>query len=238
MCRQTDEAWMPDAISDDELLPALRAGDEAAFAGFVQRYHGALVRVAMLYVGNRDVAEEVAQEAWIGVLKGLESFQGRSSLKTWVFSILTNCAKTRAQREARYVAFSAFAGEDEDGDEPAVDPDRFLPADDARWPGHWTSAPRRWEHIPEDRLMAQETLAHVRAAIEELPPNQRRVLVLRDVEGLTSEDVCALLGISVSNERVLLHRGRSRVRRALERYFEDGDPLDAHVRRVELAQAG
>jgi RNA polymerase sigma-70 factor (ECF subfamily) len=202
------------------LVAALRARDEAAFAELIERHHTSLVRLAMSFVSSRAVAEEVAQEAWIGVLKGIDRFEGRSSLRTWIYRILTNTAKTRAQREARSIPFASLGGDGEDG--PAVDPDRFLPADDARWAGHWASAPRRWDDLPEARLLGGETQDVIRQAIERLPHNQGEVIRLRDVEGFSSAEVCELLSLSEANQRVLLHRARTKVRAALENYL-DGD---------------
>ena len=206
------------AEPDDErgLLQALREGDEAAFVALVDRYHARLVRLALLYVSDRAVAEEVAQETWLGVLQGLERFEGRSSLRTWLFRILTNRAKTRGVREARSVPFSAaWSAEDEPG-EPAVAPERFLPPEHPEWPGHWAAAPA--DPLPEERLLANETQAVIRAAIAALSPAQREVITLRDVEGWSADEVCNALAISETNQRVLLHRARSRVRSALERY--------------------
>ena len=209
------------ATADDmRLVEALRRGDEAAFGALVDRYQGSMVRLAMLYVANRPVAEEVVQDAWLGVLQGLGRFQARSSLKTWIFHILLNRAKTRAQREGRTIPFSALWDPATAHAEPAVEPQRFLPADHPRWPRHWASAPRSWGDSPEERLLASETHGQLRAAITALPPSQREVISLRDVEGWTAAEVCNALGLSETNQRVLLHRARSKVRRALERYFE------------------
>ena len=206
---------------DARLLEALRGGDEAAFAILLERYHSALVRLAMAYVGDRAVAEEVAQETWLGVLRGLDRFEGRSSLKTWIFRILTNRAKTRGERESRTVAFSALARHEAELDEPAVEPERFLPADHDQWPGHWVAPVRSWAEEPEARLLSNETRACIMAAIETLPPGQRAVIQLRDVDGFPAEEVCGLLGISEGNQRVLLHRARSKVRRALDQHLAE-----------------
>jgi RNA polymerase sigma-70 factor (ECF subfamily) len=205
-----------------QLVEALRRGDEATFVALLERYHGALVRLATVYVGDRVVAEEVAQETWLGVLQGLDRFEARSSLKTWIFHILTNRAKTRAQREGRSVPFSALWDPDTAPAEPAVEPERFLPADHPRWPRHWASRPQSWDDLPEERLLSRETGARLQEAIAALPPSQREVLTLRDVEGWTAGEVCNTLGISETNQRVLLHRARSKVRRALERYLSEG----------------
>jgi RNA polymerase sigma-70 factor (ECF subfamily) len=174
----------------------------------------------MIYVSERTVAEEVVQEAWMGVLEGLNRFEGRASLKTWIFRILTNCAKTRAWHEKRSVPFSSLSDMEINVDEPAVDADRFLPAD-APLPGHWASLPANWDDIPEQRLLSEETAACILSATETLPPSQRLVITLHDIEGWTSEEICNVLGILETNRRVLLHRARSKVRRALEQYFDD-----------------
>jgi RNA polymerase sigma-70 factor (ECF subfamily) len=208
------------AIEDDTRLErALRNGDEQAFGELVERYHSSLLRVAMIYVKDRSVAEEVVQETWLGVIRGLERFEGRSRLKTWIFRILTNTAKTRAVRESRTVPFSSVLSyEAEDG--PSVEPERFFPAGESRWAGHWASPPQRWDDLPEGRLLSRETLGVIRSAIDALPPMQAHVITLRDVEGWSSDEVCALLDISDANQRVLLHRARSKVRRELEGYLD------------------
>lgn len=202
------------------LLARVRAGDEASFAELVRRYSPTMVRLAQLTVGTRAVAEEVVQEAWIGVLNGIGRFEGRSSLKTWIFRILLNKAHTRAAREAGSVPFSALDGRDSDTDEPSVDQDRFL-GPEGEWAGHWASSPLRFEDLPDERLLAGETLGCIAGALAELPPLQRAVVTMRDVEGWSSADVCGALGLSASNQRVLLHRGRSKVRSALETYLAE-----------------
>ncbi len=200
------------------LLASVRAGDNAAFAELIRRYSPMMLRLAQLTVGTRAVAEEVVQEAWIGVLNGIGRFEGRSSLKTWIFRILLNKANTRAAREAGSIPFSAMDGGDFDADEPSVDADRFL-GPESEWAGHWASTPQRFEDLPEERLLAGETLACIAAALARLPRTQRAVVTMRDVEGWTSEDVCDALDLSASNQRVLLHRGRSKIRAALEAYL-------------------
>jgi RNA polymerase sigma-70 factor (ECF subfamily) len=205
--------------SEAELLDALRAGDEDAFAALVREYHPSLVRVARIYVPTQAAAEEVAQETWLAVLNGLSRFEGRSSLRTWIFRILTNIAKTRAMRDGRTLPFSSLR-DPARVPEAAVDADRFLDPEHPRWPGHWAARPEAW---PEDALLARETRERLAEAIEALPPTQRAVISLRDVEGWSSEDVRNALDLSETNQRVLLHRARSKVRAALESYL-DGKP--------------
>ena len=203
------------------LLERLRQGDEAAFASLVDRHHGALIRLAMAYVSDHSIAEEVVQETWIGVLEGLDRFEGRSSLKTWIFRILTNKAKTRGVRESRHVSFSPLAASEENPEEPAVDPTRFQTT--GHWAGYWVSYPQPWdENTPEKLLLSQEGTTFLEQAIEALPGKLRQIIVMRDVEGLSSDEACNILGISETNQRVLLHRARSRVRKALEKYLEGG----------------
>jgi RNA polymerase sigma-70 factor, ECF subfamily len=204
------------APAEAQLLDALRAGDESAFAALVREYQPSLVRVARMYVATQAAAEEVAQETWLGVLNGLSRFEGRSSLRTWIFRILTNIAKTRAQRDGRTLPFSALQDPGR-VPEAAVDPDRFLDAEHPRWPGHWAVKPQAW---PEDALLADETRRRLAETIEALPATQRAVLSLRDVEGWSSEEVRNALDLSETNQRVLLHRARSKVRAALESYLE------------------
>src|SRR3954452_3284387 len=200
--------------TDEETLAALRRGDERVFVELVEQHHSLMLRVASRYVRNQAVAEEVVQETWLGVLNGLRNFEGRASLKTWMFRILTNRAITRAEREGRAVPFSSLG--DPGPDEPAVDPDRFRPDGD-RWPGGWKCFP---EPLPQERLLERETLALIGSAISELPGRQHTVITLRDVEGWSSEEVCQALAISEANQRVLLHRARSKVRRRLETYLD------------------
>jgi len=205
------------SVDDVQLVEALRGGDERVFEQLTREYNASLLRVAQIYVASRAVAEEVVQETWIGVLNGLERFEARSTLKTWIFRILTNIAKTRAQREGRTLPFSAL---ERPGavPEPAVEPERFLPPEHDRWPGHWSSRPEPW---PEERVVAAETRGVVERAIEELPPAQRAVISLRDVEGWSSAETCNALGLTETNQRVLLHRARSKVRQALEDYLSE-----------------
>ncbi len=209
------------ASADDLLLiEQLRSGNEAAFVSLVDRYAPAMLRLAMAYVRTWSVAEEVVQETWMAILEGLNRFERRSSLKTWIFRILTNCAKTRAQRESRSIPFSSLQEHDSDLAEPAVDPDRFFPPDH-QCAGHWISFPSNWQELPEERLLSQETRASIEGAIATLPPSQRAIIILRDVEEWSSEETCNFLGISEGNQRVLLHRARSKVRGLLENFFEE-----------------
>jgi RNA polymerase sigma-70 factor (ECF subfamily) len=208
-----------DYISETQLLDALRRRDEGAFAILVDQYHDSLVRLAQMYVPDRAAAEEVAQDTWLGVLKGIDRFEGRSSFKTWLFRILTNIAKTRGVRENRSLPFSAFWEAEAEPFEPAVAADRFRPSDDPQWPHHWAFEPPVWGDHPEERLLSNEVQGVIRRAIEALPPAQREVITLRDLEGWSSAEVCNTLVISETNQRVLLHRARSKVRRALEHYL-------------------
>jgi len=208
-------------VEERRLLSRLRAGDEAAFASLVDQHHSSLLRLAMAHVPDRSVAEEVVQETWIGVLEGLDRFEGRSSLKTWIFRILTNKAKTRGVRESRHTTFSDLGTSHDDSDEPSIDPSRFRSS--GHWTDYWASYPQPWdEETPEKVFLTKEGAAYLEQAIEALPSNLRRILILRDVEGLDSKEVCDILGISEVNQRVMLHRARSRVRGALERYVEEG----------------
>jgi RNA polymerase sigma-70 factor (ECF subfamily) len=202
--------------SEEQLLDALRAGDEGAFAALVREYHPSLVRVARIYVSTQAAAEEVAQETWLGVLNGLSRFEGRSSLRTWIFRILSNIAKTRAQRDGRTLPFSALQ-DPARVPEQAVDADRFLDSEHPRWPGHWALKPEPW---PEEALVAAETRERLAEAIEALPATQRAVISLRDLEGWSSDEVRNALDLSETNQRVLLHRARSKVRAALESYLD------------------
>ncbi len=210
----------PQVLADDlELIAALRAGDEAAFMALVEQLQASMLRVARMYVPTAAIAEEVVQEAWVGVLKGLGGFEGRSSLRTWIFRILVNIAKTRGQRESRSIPFASIWSPGDE--EPSVDPERFQ-GPGGEYPSHWAEPPIAWG--PEEQLASRETLARVAEAIEALPPNQREVIRMRDLSGWTSAEVCNALEISETNQRVLLHRARSKVRRALEAYLApDGD---------------
>lgn len=198
--------------ADRELLERLKAGDEDAFMTLVDKYGPLMLRIALSHVRTRAVAEEVVQEAWLGVLKGIDRFEGRSSLRTWILRIVANTAKTRGAREARSTPYSSLAPE---GDEPSVDPDRFRGASDP-YPGHWWTPPDDW---PEEALLGRETLQVVTDAIAALPPAQRAVISMRDLQGYDPEEVSTALGITDGNQRVLLHRARSKVRARLEEHF-------------------
>ena len=221
-------------MPEDEarLVAALSRGDADAFAALVDRHSRAMIRVAMAYVPSRAAAEEVVQETWIAVMRGIDRFEGRSSLKTWIFRILTNVAMRSGARERRSVPFSALARAEDTG-EPSVDPDRFLPADHELFPGHWAIMPTRWP-TPEDGLLAAEIREVIATAIAELPPAQRTVIALRDVEGWSSEEVREALEISAGNQRILLHRARSRVRSAVESYYGAVVEIDYDAVTAEL----
>jgi RNA polymerase sigma-70 factor (ECF subfamily) len=204
--------------AEHKLVAALRAGDETAFAALVDAHSPGLLRLAQVYVSTRASAEEVVQDTWLALIERLADFEERSSLKTWLYRVVVNIAKTRAVRERRVSPFSSLVHDEEDRDDegPTVDPSRFLPLDAPRWPGHWSQPPQRWEDSPEQALTTRETLAFVREALTALPQRQRLVVELRDVHDLTADEVCDLLGISAGNQRVLLHRGRAKIREALE----------------------
>ena len=199
-------------------MEALRAGDGAAFTQLVDTYASSMLRVAKLYVHTHAVAEEVVQETWLRILGAIDDFEARSSLRTWIFVILGNCARRRAERESRYVSLAEHAEEQDRAS--AADAARFFPAEHPRWGGMWTTLVDGWEHVPDEVLMSREAGERITEAVQALPPNYATVFTLRDIEGWDSGDVCALLGISVENQRVLLHRARTRIRAALEQYFE------------------
>ncbi|HLO33725.1 MAG TPA: RNA polymerase sigma factor [Anaerolineales bacterium] len=202
------------------LLNLLRQRDEMAFTQLVEQYHPSLVRLARMFVQDTVTAEEVAQETWLAVLHGLDRFEGRSSLKTWIFTILTNKAKTRSQRESRTVSYTDLEESLQDSSQATVDPKRFKDPSADRNPDHWAVAPASWAGIPEDTLLSQETTNHIRQSIEALPENQRLVITLHDRDELPAQEICNILGISETNQRVLLHRARARVRQALEDYLQ------------------
>jgi RNA polymerase sigma-70 factor (ECF subfamily) len=205
---------------DDDLLDRLRAGDRTAFAELVDGWSPALLRVARLYVSTPASAEEVVQETWLAVIGQLDRFEGRSSLKTWVFRILENVARGRGRAESRALPWSSAFPESDDG--PTVDPARFRGPDD-RWPGGWTvtGRPQAWVPPAEDAAVAAELRRQLGNALAELPARQRTVVELRDVHGLSAEEVCEQLRISPANQRILLHRGRARLRTRLEGVYRD-----------------
>jgi RNA polymerase sigma-70 factor (ECF subfamily) len=200
--------------AQDSELEALKAGDEAAFKALIQRYHGPMLRLAMAYVRDTGVAEEVVQESWLTCLRSLDRFEGRSSLKTWILGIVMNVARARRRKESRILPFaSLWRRDDSDRERPTVDPSRFGKD------GMWQTLPQAWDNVPEAKVLGDETLGRVRSAIEGLPRKQREVIVLRDVAGLDADEVSGMLGISAANERVRLHRARAAVRKMLEDYL-------------------
>ena len=208
---------------DAELVERLRAGDQEAFAGLVDELSPALMRLALMHVASRAVAEDVVQDAWLGVIRGIDRFEGRSALRTWIFQILLNIARTRGRREKRSFPFSSFRRGGEDGDEPAVDPDRFQGGDGVK-PGWWAKPPAEWEGA-DVQLENDEVRDTLLSAIAGLPPRQRDVIVLRDLQGYSAEEACNILDLTETNQRVLLHRARSKVRAALEDHFEAGQTV-------------
>jgi RNA polymerase sigma-70 factor, ECF subfamily len=203
--------------ADAATIERLLAGDEATFMMLVDQNQPAMLRIAQMYVSSRAVAEEAVQEAWIGILKGLPTFEGRSSLRTWMYKIVTNVAKTRGVREGRSLPFSALAGEHDD----PIDASWFQGPEDP-FPGGWRTFPDDWRGIPEERLLGRETLDHISRALDGMPPMQAEVVRLRDVQEWSSEEVCNALDLTETNQRVLLHRGRSRIRRDLDAYLSEG----------------
>jgi RNA polymerase sigma-70 factor (ECF subfamily) len=223
-------AWLKDRLAgraktdgragsaDAELVARLRAGDEQAFMELVESLGPSMLRIARMHVRDRATAEEVVQETWLAVLNGIDRFEGRSSLRTWIFRILTNRAKTRGERDGRVVPFSAVINADAaSGEQPSVDPDRFFGADHPKYPYGWAAPPVAWT---QERVLERETLDVVKEAISRLPDSQREVIRLRDVEGWSAAEVEDALEISDVNQRVLLHRARSKVRAALEAYLD------------------
>ncbi len=206
------------AKSEDLLLARLRAGEEGAFDELVNTLHGAMIRMAMGHVADREVAEEVVQDTWMTVIESLHRFEGRSSIRTWIFGILIHKAKDRGVREKRHTTFSSFESCDDDT-EQVVDPSRFHQS--GEWAGHWAFPPQPWdERTPEKLLASHQAVTAMNKAIEALPPTLKDVLVLRDIEGMEAQEVCALLKITETNLYVRLHRGRERVRQAVEAYLE------------------
>jgi RNA polymerase sigma-70 factor (ECF subfamily) len=219
--------------NERELIERLRARDEAAFVKLIERYHSYLLPMAGIFVSNRAVAEEVVQEAWLAVLRGIDRFEERSSFKTWISRIVMNLARTRGVRESRTVAFSDFTDRETGAPEDAVDPSRFRVAGD-EYPDHWSIAPRPWNADPESQLLSSETMSLLESAVESLPEAQRLVLTMRDVSGWSSEEVCNALQISETNQRVLLHRARSKVRAILENHFSNTGRPDRDRSRINL----
>jgi len=206
---------------DAAVIAALRARDESAFAALVERYTPSLLRLATIYTHDRAAAEEVVQDAWIGLLESVDRFEGRSSLKTWLFRILINCARSRARKDSRTIPFSsAFAPDDFNAGEFAFG--QFVPGWVPRVGGHWLRPPAAWEDDPERRALAAETRACIKRIIDTLPAAQREVITLRDIVGCDAAEVCNLLQLSDTNQRVLLHRARGKVRRALEEQLAEG----------------
>jgi RNA polymerase sigma-70 factor, ECF subfamily len=215
---RVNETSVVASSQDLETIQRLLVGDEKAFLMLVDQHHATMLRIAQMYVSSRAVAEEAVQDAWLGILKGLSAFEGRSSLRTWMYRILINVAKTRGAREGRSVPFSALS---DDAEEDAIDPAWFQGPME-RFPGGWRTFPDDWRGIPEDRLIGQETIEHIGRAMDALPPMQAEVVRLRDVLGWSSEEVCNALELSETNQRVLLHRGRNRIRRELDAYLSEG----------------
>lgn len=199
----------------DPDLDVLRSGDEAAFEALIGRFHGPMMRLAMSYLRDRGAAEDAVQETWLTCLRTLDRFEGRSALKTWVFGILLNVARSRHRKESRILPFtSLFRRDTGEGRGPTVDQRRF------GRDGLWSTPPDSWSNVPESKLLDRETIDQVKVAIEALPAKQREVVILRDVAGFDADEVCALLSISPANQRVRLHRGRAYVRKALEEYLK------------------
>ena len=204
--------------------PSMIPAHEAAFSLLMDRYHTRLIRVARTFVPSQAVAEEVVQETWLAVLEGIDRFEGRSSLKTWIFRILTNRAKSKGQREHRYVSFSDVSSPFDQEEDLAMEPERFHTTGPLK--GHWDISPTTWEeNTPERVLLSKEGLAHLEKAIQALPTIQRQIILLRDIEGIDSEEVCKLFHVTPTNQRVLLHRARSKVRRVLNQYLQGLSPM-------------
>ncbi len=208
-------------MTERGLIDALRNREEQAFLALVEQHHSSLVRLAISYVRSREVAEEVVQETWLAVLKGIDGFEGRSSLKTWILSILMNQARTVGRRESKHSSFAAEFDPNSEGAEPAVDPGRFHRVDDPAMDGHWSRPPIDWAGDPERELLTREALEFVEQVVAQLPPSQREVITLRDIEGCTAPEVCNMLAITETNQRVLLHRARSKVRTTLAWYMKE-----------------
>ncbi|MGQ0696515.1 MAG: RNA polymerase sigma factor [Nitrospiraceae bacterium] len=225
ICRSSTQKVQPAKTvglskTEGQLLARLRQGNESAFDQLVNQHHGALIRMARGYVADPGVAEEVVQDTWMAVIEGLNRFEGRSSLRTWIFGIMIHKAKDRGAREKRHTTFSAFESYDDDNEE-AVDPSRFQHS--GEWAGHWAFPPHPWDdQTPEKLLASQQAVNAMNRAIEALPATLKKVLILRDVEGVESKEICELLEITETNLYVRLHRARERVRAAVETYLGKG----------------
>ncbi len=207
---------------DSNLYERLRNGDERAFRQLIRRHHTSMVRLAHGFVGNWATAEEVVQDTWLAVLEGLGGFEQRSSLKAWIFGILVNKARTRAVRDGRLLLFSDMATVD-GSREPIADPARFTAA------GYWTDPPRPWDDLNPERVVAgQQLWAHVTRSLEDLPPSQRAVIIMRDIAGHGPGETCSILGITEANQRVLLHRARTRIRQVIEALITPRGPPKRH----------
>lgn len=220
---QHDSPISDTAVNKHELVQRLRNGDEAAFSSLMDCYHGRLLRFARTFVSNQAVAEEVVQETWMAVLKGIDRFEERSSLKTWIFQILKNRAKTKGKREHRYVPFSDMPSSTGQAEHAEMEPERFHTS--GHLTGHWVIPPTTWEEITPERLLAsKESLTQIENAIQALPPVQRQVIILRDIEDIASGEICEILHITRTNQRVLLHRARIKVRGVLNQYLQGFQP--------------
>ena len=206
--------------TEEQLLAQLRDGDEESFSALVRRHTPSMTRVAMAFVSRRAVAEEVVQDTWLSVVRGLDGFEAKSSLRTWIYTILGNCARRRAEQEQRLVPLSELAADETAGDDLGVSRDHFF--EEGRWAGMWSSAVPPWVDLPEERLLSSQLRTALLEAIDALPRMQRAVITLRDVEGWTPREVCEYLGVADGNQRVLLHRARAAARTAIERYLEEG----------------
>jgi len=208
---------------DASLVERLRGGDSDAFGEIVRAWSPMMLQVARGYVSTEASAQEVVQDAWLAMIRGLDKFEGRSTLRTWMFAILGNLGRSRGVRESRTVPWSSLVPAEDEG--PAVDPDRFRGPDD-QWPRNWTSVgkPRPWPRLPEDLVIAAEDRSRLEDGLAQLPERQRMVVTLRDVHGLSSDEVCSILDLSAANQRVLLHRGRSQLRALLELHYASGEP--------------
>jgi RNA polymerase sigma-70 factor (ECF subfamily) len=220
-------------LDEQRLIERLRARDENAFVDLVEKYYGYLLPLADFYVSDRAVAEEVVQDAWLAVLKGIDRFEGRAAFKTWISQIVMNLARTRGVRESRMVTFSEFSDDETSRWEPAVDPSHFQMAT-ADYPDHWSVAPRPWNASPESQLLTSETMMVLYNAVDLLPEAQRLVLTLRDINGYTAEEVCNILSITETNQRVLLHRARSKVRAIVDDHYSNSGKANRDGSRTDL----